>query len=183
MLPVERVYKLCFEKLIIMKWLIAIVREFRCDCPGFRADRDARYAGQPPAMVPVVSLDPNEVCAFPGSNAFRAFQRAQQTIAPNWRNEVTLRSLELFWAHETLGYVEKISPCPLLMMVEDQDTLSAADLTFDAYSHALEPKKLVILHGGHFDAYVRDITLTARAARDWYMEHLVPESARQMVGV
>jgi len=149
----------------------------------FRADRDARYAGQPPAMVPVVSLDPNEVCAFPGANAFRAFQSAQQTIAPNWRNEVTLRSLELFWAHETLGYVEKISPCPLLMIVEDQDTLSAADLTFDAYSHALEPKKLVILHGGHFDAYVRDITLTARAARDWYMEHLVPESARQMVGV
>jgi fermentation-respiration switch protein FrsA (DUF1100 family) len=141
----------------------------------FRADRIARYAGQPPVMVPVASLDPNEVCAFPGSDAFNAFQGAQQTVAPNWRNEVTLRSLELFWAHETLGYVDKISPCPLLMIVEDRDTLGAPDMTLDVYSHALEPKKLVVLHGGHFDAYVRDQAVAARAASDWYTENLLAQ--------
>ena len=103
----------------------------------FRADRDARYAEKPPAMVPVSSLDPNELCAFPGADVFKAFQGAQQTVAPNWRNEVTLRSLELFWAHETLGYIEKISPCPLLMIVEDEDTLSAADMTFDGIVNLL----------------------------------------------
>src|SRR5260370_29782431 len=36
----------------------------------FYADRAARFAGKSPAMVPVASLDPNEVCAFPGTNAF-----------------------------------------------------------------------------------------------------------------
>jgi starvation-inducible DNA-binding protein len=144
----------------------------------FAADRDARYAGKAPAMVPVASRDPNEVCAFPGLNAFEAFQGAQQTVAPNWRNEVTLRSLELFLAHETLGYADKISPAPLLMIVEDADTLGAADMSLDVYSRALEPKKLVILHGGHFDAYVRDQAVTARAASDWYIEHLLPEGSR-----
>jgi fermentation-respiration switch protein FrsA (DUF1100 family) len=91
---------------------------------------------------------------------------------------VTLRSLELFLAHETLGYADKISPAPLLMIVEDVDTLAAADMSLDVYSRALEPKKLVILHGGHFDAYVRDQAVTARAASDWYIEHLLPEGSR-----
>jgi uncharacterized protein len=144
----------------------------------FAADRDARYTGETPAMVPVASRDPNEVCAFPGLDAFEAFQGAQETVAPNWRNEVTLRSLELFLAHETLGYADKISPAPLLMIVEDVDTLAAADMSLDVYSRALEPKKLVILHGGHFDAYVRDQAVTARAASDWYIEHLLPEGSR-----
>src|SRR5712664_3638674 len=141
----------------------------------FTSDRDARYAGNAPAMVPVTSRDPNEVCAFPGINAFEAFQGAQQTVAPNWRNEVTLRSLELFLAHETLGYVDKIGPCPLLMIVEDQDTLGAVDQSLDIYNRAHEPKKLVMLHGGHFDAYVRDQAVTARAASEWYVDHLIKD--------
>jgi fermentation-respiration switch protein FrsA (DUF1100 family) len=139
----------------------------------FYDDRAARFAGKAPAMVPVASLDPNEVCAFPGTNAFEAFQGAQQTVAPTWRNEVTLRSLELFMAHETIGYVEQIGPVPLLMIVEDADTLGAVDQSLDIYNRAHEPKKLVLFHGGHFDAYVRDQAVTARAASDWYVEHLV----------
>jgi hypothetical protein len=53
------------------------------------------------------------------------------------------------------------------MIVEDQDTLSAPDLSLVA------PKKLVVLHGGHFDAYVRGPALAARAPSDWYNEHLL----------
>jgi hypothetical protein len=59
------------------------------------------------------------------------------------------------------------------MIVEDQDTLAAPDMSLDVYSHALESKKMAILHGGHFDAYVRDQAATARAASDWYVEHLI----------
>jgi len=139
----------------------------------FYADRAARFAGKAPAMVPVASLEPNEVCAFPGTDAFEAFQGAQQTVAPTWRNEVTLRSLELFMAHETIGYVEQIGPVPLLMIVEDADTLGAVDQSLNICNRAHEPKKLVLFHGGHFDAYVRDQAVTARAASDWYVEHLV----------
>jgi fermentation-respiration switch protein FrsA (DUF1100 family) len=133
----------------------------------FAADRDARFVGKEPAMIPVASEDPAEICAFPGWNAYDNFQGA-----PRWRNEVTLRSLEMFWEHDTAGCVEKISPTPLLMIVEDRDTLAAVDHALDAYNRALEPKKLLILSGGHFDAYVRDQEVTAAAARDWFVEHL-----------
>jgi fermentation-respiration switch protein FrsA (DUF1100 family) len=133
----------------------------------FAADRQARFAGEDPQMVPVTSLDPRELCAFPGQNAFESFQGA-----PRWKNEVTLRSIEMFWEHETSAYVDKIGPTPLLMIVEDHDTLAAVDQALDIYNRALEPKKLVWFSGGHFDAYVRDQQAAAVAARDWYLQHL-----------
>jgi fermentation-respiration switch protein FrsA (DUF1100 family) len=133
----------------------------------FAADRQARFAGEAPQMVPVTSLDPAELCAFPGQNAFESFQGA-----PRWKNEVTLRSIEMFWEHETSAYVDKIGPTPLLMIVEDNDTLAAVDQALDIYNRALEPKKLVSFSGGHFDAYVRDQEAAAAAARDWYLRHL-----------
>ncbi|HEV3340066.1 MAG TPA: alpha/beta hydrolase [Pirellulales bacterium] len=149
---------------------------------SFAADRDARFAGKAPAMVPVASQDPGTVCAFPGKNAYDSFLGA-----PRWRNEVTLRSLEMFWEHETIGYVDKIGPTPLLMIIEDADTLAAVDQTLEAYDRALEPKKLLVLSGGHFDAYVRDQRLTAEAARDWYVQHLCGQPSglteRELVAV
>ncbi len=42
-----------------------------------------------------------------------------------------------------------------------------------AYERALEPKKLVLLKGGHFDAYVKSFDEASSAARDWFVEHLV----------
>jgi uncharacterized protein len=136
----------------------------------FAADRQARFAGKAPAMAPVTSADPNEFSAFPGKNAYDAFQGA-----PKWTNQVTLRSLEMFLEHDALSYVDKIGPVPLLMIVEDADTLGAVDQSLDAYNRAHEPKKVVFFHGGHFDAYVRDQAVTARAASDWYVEHLIKD--------
>jgi uncharacterized protein len=133
----------------------------------FAADRLARFEGKEPAMIPVATLDPTEISVFPGENAYHSFQGA-----PRWKNEVTLRSLEMFWEHETSGYIDKIGPTPLLMIVEDADTLGAVDHALDAFNRAHEPKKLVFFHGGHFDAYVRDQEVTAAAARDWYLQHL-----------
>jgi fermentation-respiration switch protein FrsA (DUF1100 family) len=78
----------------------------------------------------------------------------------------------MFWEHETSAYVDKIGPTPLLMIVEDNDTLAAVDQALDIYNRALEPKKLVSFSGGHFDAYVRDQEAAAAAARDWYLRHL-----------
>ena len=35
-----------------------------------------------------------------------------------------------------------------------------------------EPKKLVILPGGHFDAYGAGFAQASAAARDWFVAHL-----------
>src|SRR6266436_5631711 len=97
------------------------------------------------------SSRPTGRSAFPGKDAYYSFQ-----CAPKWTNQVTLRSLEMFLEHDALSYADKIGPVPLLMIVEDADTLGAVDQSLDAYNRAHEPKKIVFFHGGHFDAYVRD---------------------------
>jgi hypothetical protein len=46
-----------------------------------------------------------------------------------------------------------------------------ADEAFATFNRALEPKKLVILPGGHFEAYVGPgFELTSQAACDWFVE-------------
>jgi len=138
----------------------------------FVEDRKARYAGKPPGMIPVVSSDPNVPCALPTPDSHEWFTETAKLRAPAWRNEVTLQSVELFTEYEPGAYVEYISPTPLLMVVASGDHLTVADEAIAAYGRALEPKKLTLLRGGHFDAYVKDFAAASSAARDWFVENL-----------
>ena len=56
-------------------------------------------------------------------------------------------------------YAKRISPTPLLMMVAAADHTMPAFLGFEFYNEALEPKRLVVLPGGHYDAYMPDGSL------------------------
>lgn len=58
------------------------------------------------------------------------------------------------------------------MVVAREDHLTPAHLALDAYERAREPKKLVILPGGHFDAYVDGFDGASAAARDFLVERL-----------
>lgn len=139
----------------------------------FDADRDARFRGEPPAMIAVVAEDPTKTpCALPTPDSWQWFTETGRTRAPAWRNEVTLRSVEMLMEYEPWVYIDRIAPTPLLMVVAANDVLTPTDLALEAYNRALEPKKLVILPGGHFDAYTTDFQLAAGAARDWFVQHL-----------
>jgi fermentation-respiration switch protein FrsA (DUF1100 family) len=85
---------------------------------------------------------------------------------------VTLRSVELLMEYEPSAYLERISPTPLLMVVAAGDHLTPTDLALEAYQLAREPKQLVLLPGGHFDAYVKDFDTASGVARDWFLKHL-----------
>jgi uncharacterized protein len=74
--------------------------------------------------------------------------------------------------YEPSAYLERISPTPLLIVVAALDHLTLSDLALEAYQRAREPKKLVLLPGGHFDAYVKDFETASAAARDWFLKHL-----------
>ena len=139
----------------------------------FDADREARFRGEPPAMIPIVSEDPLGVCVLPHRDSWEWFSDAAQR-APAWRNEVTLRSVEAIIDYEPVAYVYRISPTPLLLVVAAGDTAAVADQAFEAYEQALEPKRLHILPGGHFDAYVAEFDLASAAARDFFVAHLEP---------
>ena len=138
----------------------------------FEDDRRNRYAGKPPAMIPVVAENPAAPSALPTADSWAWFTETGKTRAPSWRNEVTLRSVEMFTEYEPGAYVGYISPTPLLLVVAQGDHLTVADEALAAYERALEPKKLEILAGGHFDAYVKDFQAAAVPARDWFVAHL-----------
>jgi fermentation-respiration switch protein FrsA (DUF1100 family) len=135
-------------------------------------DRAARYRGEPPAMVPVVDPDPLAVSALPTPDSWEWFSETGKRRATTWKNEVTLRSVEMLMEYEPGVYVERISPTPLLMVVAASDHLTPTDLALEAYQRAREAKRLVLLPGGHFDAYVKDFDAASGAARDWFLQHL-----------
>lgn len=138
----------------------------------FDADRRQRYAGGAPAMIPVVCEDPLQPCALPTADSWQWMTSTAASRAPAWRNEVTLRSVEMFSEYEPGVYIPAISPTPLLMVVAREDHLTVADEALSAFNQALEPKKLALLPGGHFDAYVAGFAQSSGAARDWFIQHL-----------
>ena len=69
------------------------------------ADRAARYRGEPPAMVPVVDPDPLAVSALPTLDSWEWFSEAGKGRAPSWKNEVTLRSVEMLMEYEPSVYL------------------------------------------------------------------------------
>jgi hypothetical protein len=140
----------------------------------FNADRVARYQGAEPGMVPVVDEDPLAPSALPTPDSYTWFTETHELRAPSWRNEVTLRSVEMFTEYEPISYVPYISPTPLLMLTAQNDVLTPTELAIAAYEQAREPKKLQLLPGGHFDAYVKGFEASSGPARDWFVEHLVP---------
>jgi len=138
----------------------------------FDADRLARFHGEPPAMVPVVDEDPLAPSALPTPDSWQWFTETGKNLAPAWRNEVTLRSVEMFTEYEPASYLPYISPTPLLMLVAFGDHLVPAELATAAFGHAHEPKQLIVLPGGHFDAYVAGFAAASGLARDWFVQHL-----------
>ena len=138
----------------------------------FETDRLARFNGESPVMVPVVDEDPLAPSALPTADSWQWFTETGKTHAPAWRNEVTLRSVEMFTEYEPVTYLPYISPAPLLLAVAERDHLVSAELAIAAYERAHQPKELVILPGGHFDAYTVGFEASSGAARDWFVRHL-----------
>ncbi|MGO4810272.1 alpha/beta hydrolase [Cupriavidus sp. 2MCAB6] len=138
---------------------------------SFEADRLARFRGEAPAMLAAVSADPATPCAMAGADSYQFFT-GTAAFAPNWRNEVTLRSAEMARENEPGIHIARISPTPLLMIVADRDVLTATDLCLAAYEQALQPKQLLMIPGGHFTPYLEHFETTSQAAREWFARHL-----------
>ncbi|PMD37705.1 DltD N-terminal domain protein, partial [Hyaloscypha variabilis F] len=117
----------------------------------FQEDRLGRSSGKQPQMVPVVDADPLKPSALPTPDSYEFFTTWAKKS--NWKNDVTIKTIEAFREYSPSSHIHHISPTPLLMTVALNDTLTPTDLALEAYSRALEPKQLHLLHGGHFDGY------------------------------
>jgi hypothetical protein len=147
----------------------------------FQNDRHARFRGEPPAMIPILpnlnlpdseSENVDDYAGPVGNDGGLWFSTMPRRRRAAWRNEITLHTLELYTEYEPGSYIERVSPTPLLVITADADTLVGTDEVLAAYGRALEPKRLLILPGGHYDLYGIQRATGAQAACDWFVEHL-----------
>jgi fermentation-respiration switch protein FrsA (DUF1100 family) len=138
---------------------------------AFSADERAQLRGAPPDRQAVVSPDPTVPAAYRSRDAIDFYL---QPIPPGlWDNEITLRSTRRARMYEPGAWIARVSPTPLLLVVAKDDSVTVADLALAAYERALEPKRLALLPGGHFDPYLGQFARAEAAATTWFREHLL----------
>jgi fermentation-respiration switch protein FrsA (DUF1100 family) len=138
---------------------------------AFNEDERARSRGEPPRRQAVVSGDVSVAAAYRSQDAIDFYLRPIPEGI--WKNEVTLRSIRAARMYEPGIWVSRVSPTPLLMVIASDDKVTIADLALAAYERALEPKRLALIPGGHFDPYLDQFPLAEAAAIGWFREHLL----------
>lgn len=141
----------------------------------FKQDRIERMKNNPPMMKMVVSNQAEDSPIYGSAEAVKWYSTSGKQSA-NWKNEVTLRSVEYASTYDPGDYISKISPTPLLMIVGKEDDVTPTDLALQAYENALEPKKLVLLSGGHFVPYNEAFNHTCEQTVKWFKLHLMADA-------
>lgn len=126
------------------------------------ADYDARYAGAEPDYVAV---------SEPGTTSYKHLHHGE--AGKIYPNKVTLRSRDLHMGYIPGAFVSRVAPTPMLMIVPDSDTTTPTDLQLKAFEEAGEPKKLLVIKDcEHYGVYMEHLETTAKAAIDWFNQHL-----------
>jgi fermentation-respiration switch protein FrsA (DUF1100 family) len=137
---------------------------------AFAEDERQQSRGEPPRYQPIVSADHAVPATYRAPDAIDFY--LQPIPEGTWENTVTVRSTRAARMYEPGVWIRRVSPTPLLMVVALNDTITVTDLALGAYERALEPKRLELVPGGHFDPYRSSFTQASRAAREWFREHL-----------
>jgi hypothetical protein len=137
----------------------------------FDEDERAQLRGEPLRRQAVVSVDTSVLAAYRSKEAIDFY--LQPVSAGLWENEITLRSTRAARMYEPGNWISRVSPTPLLLVVASDDKLTVTDLALAAYERALEPKRLALIPGGHFDPYLQQFPLAEVAATAWFREHLL----------
>lgn len=135
------------------------------------ADRIARYETEEVKTIPVVAQGDGP-CILPGMEAYEFFVGSQE-MAPNWRNEVTLESLERFREFDPVSNIELMSDVAYLLIGGEKEHIIPMDVLQAAFDRVPEPKRMVMLPVGHFEVYEEPwLSKASNEARAWFDEHL-----------
>ena len=134
-------------------------------------DRIERYQTGKVNYIKVVSSEADP-CALPGLESFNAFMALKER-APNWRNGITVESLEKIREFDPVTHIAMIAPAALLVIAAERDSLIPIAAVRKNFERAPEPKKLVVHDIGHFDIYQEPwLSAAAGEAVAWYGLHL-----------
>lgn len=131
-------------------------------------DRLNRLQGKSPATVPHYVADPNNPVAGRSANRVKFFLQMTDAEKKNWKNLLTLRSMEALYENEAGAYIPIISPTPVLMIISQEE----AQLGLPHFERAMQPKKLILTRGGHYDPYMDEYSTATNGTRDWFVQWL-----------
>jgi fermentation-respiration switch protein FrsA (DUF1100 family) len=137
---------------------------------AFAEDERAQYRGEQLRYQAIVSKDPAVAASYRAPDAIEFY--LQPLPEGVWENKVTVRSTRAARMYEPGQWISRVSPTPLLMVVAERDVITLTDLELAAYERALEPKRLEIIPGGHFDPYLTEFDRAGAAALRWFQKHL-----------
>lgn len=133
---------------------------------------EALESGDQTATVKAVTPEPDGDGIMFADGAHDWFTSAAADRAPNWRNELLIAGLVSSGGHTPVSDLPN-ARVPLLLLVAPDDVLTPPGNAIDS----VEPSEMVVVReipGGHFDAYEKDIEISAGAAVSWFREHLAP---------
>ncbi len=134
-------------------------------------DRIERYKTGVVNYMKVVAPE-REPCVLPGKEAYEGYMAIKE-LGPNWRNQVTLESLEKIREFDPVSLVHLMAPTALLLIPAEKDGLIPLDAVKATYEKAREPKAISILPIRHFDIYNDPwLSKAAGAAIDWFEQYL-----------
>lgn len=134
------------------------------------AQDDRNQLDGEPGYQALVGADPAVPAAYRSRDAIDFMLRPVPEGV--WENTVTLRSSRLARMYEPGAFVARVSPTPLMFIVARDDGSTPTDLALAAYQRALEPKRLVLVPGVHYDIYIAQRPAAIAAAVEWFREHL-----------
>ena len=136
------------------------------------AVRLARFRSGEVNYLKVVAPE-GEPCFLAGKEAYDFFMETK-TAAPNWRNGVTVESMEKIRQFDPLSQIGLMSHAALLVIAAEHDTFKTVESLEYAVDQAGGPAKLTKHPVGHFDVYKDPwLTIVVDEAIDWYNEYLV----------
>ncbi len=134
-------------------------------------DRIERYKTGVVNYMKVVAPE-GEPCVLPGKEAYEGYMSIKE-LGPNWRNQVTLESLEKIREFDPVSTVYQMAPTALLLIAAEKDSLIPLDAVKATYEKAQKPKDISILPIRHFDIYNDPwLSKAAGAAIDWFEQYL-----------
>jgi fermentation-respiration switch protein FrsA (DUF1100 family) len=142
----------------------------------FDTDERRQLAGNAPQTQLLNSVDPGTPAAYHSQDMFDFEARfpIPDDVPP--ADVLTLRSSFKASQYEPGIWAGRVSPTPLMMLVGTRDLVTPTDIALTTYERALQPKRLVMFDGGHFDAYGAQFETTSAAAVDWFVTHLSSRS-------
>lgn len=134
-------------------------------------DRIQRYETGRVNYVKIVAPK-GEPCIFPDKDAYEWYMEFKE-LAPEWKNEVTLESLEKVREFDPTSMIHLMAPTALLLIAGENDNLIPIATVKETYNRAQDPKSLSVLPITHFLPYKEPwLSKVAGLATDWFRNHL-----------